>query len=149
MPSSVTTTVAMPFDRPTDTVARVVRHRLRDDVVDRGFDRGGEPTIRDLRDLDRDRRSFDERVQCSCQAAFSENCRVDPAREFTELLECLVELIVGFGQKRFRRFGILSQVCLDDPQLDRERDEPLLRAVVQVSLQPSTLGVARLDDPDA
>ena len=34
----------------------------------------------------------------------------------------------------------------DHPQLQRDRDEPLLRAVVQVALEPAALGVAGRDD---
>src|SRR5213078_2248298 len=33
------------------------------------------------------------------------------------------------------------------PQRERERDEPLLRAVVEVALEPAPLGVLRLDEP--
>ena len=36
---------------------------------------------------------------------------------------------------------------LQQPQLERERDEPLLGAVVEVALEPPALGVARRDDP--
>ena len=35
------------------------------------------------------------------------------------------------------------------PQLHRQRDEPLLRTVVEVALEPPALGVAGLDDPRA
>ena len=37
----------------------------------------------------------------------------------------------------------------DDAQDDRERDEPLLRAVVEVALELAARGVAGLDDPGA
>jgi hypothetical protein len=36
-----------------------------------------------------------------------------------------------------------------EPQRERERDEPLLRAVVEVALQPAALGIAGLDDAGA
>src|SRR5437016_12762982 len=36
---------------------------------------------------------------------------------------------------------------LQHRQFERNRDEPLLRAVVQVALDPATLPVARLNDP--
>ncbi len=40
----------------------------------------------------------------------------------------------------------VGELLLEHPQLDRERDEPLLRAVVQVALQPPALVDARLED---
>ena len=45
--------------------------------------------------------------------------------------------------------GRLGDLVLGDPQRQRERDEPLLGAVVQVALQPPALGQAGLDDPGA
>jgi len=38
---------------------------------------------------------------------------------------------------------------VDHPQLWGEGDEPLLRAVVEVALEPLPLGVARRDDAGA
>ena len=39
------------------------------------------------------------------------------------------------------------QARLEHPQVERERDELLLRAVVEVALDPPPRRVARLDDP--
>ena len=33
------------------------------------------------------------------------------------------------------------------PQRERERDEPLLSAVVEIPLEPPTFGVLRFDEP--
>ena len=44
---------------------------------------------------------------------------------------------------------VRSRACLREPEGERERDEPLLRAVVEVPLEPPPLGVARLDEPHA
>ena len=74
---------------------------------------------------------------------------MNPAREFPELLERVIELAVRLGKKRVRGFGVLPQARLDHPELECQGNESLLRAVVQVSLQTSALGVACLDDPDA
>jgi hypothetical protein len=74
---------------------------------------------------------------------------VNPPRELAELLERVLELALRFGEKRLRSFGVLPQVRLGHPEPECERHESLLRAVVQVSLQASALGVACLDDPDA
>ena len=45
--------------------------------------------------------------------------------------------------------GVERELALRQPQRERERDEPLLRAVVQVPLEPPPLGVAGLDEPHA
>ena len=42
--------------------------------------------------------------------------------------------------------GVLVDQPVGDPEPDRERDEPLLRAVVEVALEPPPLGVAGGDD---
>ena len=47
------------------------------------------------------------------------------------------------------RVGVGLEAALDHAQLQRERHEPLLGAVVQVALQPPALGVAGLDDAGA
>src|SRR3712207_7719953 len=44
------------------------------------------------------------------------------------------------------RARVVAQLRLGDPQRERERDEALLRAVVQVALDAPPLGVAGLDD---
>ena len=48
-----------------------------------------------------------------------------------------------------RRAGGPHELTLQGPELQRERDQPLLRAVVQVSLEPSPLGLRNLDDARA
>ena len=48
-----------------------------------------------------------------------------------------------------RQLGMLGDLVLRDPQRQRERDEPLLGAVVEVALEPAALLQARLDDPRA
>ena len=74
---------------------------------------------------------------------------MDPARELPELRERVIELAVRFCKEPLRGFGVLPQARVDQPELECHGNEPLLRAVVQVSLQTSALGVACLDDPDA
>ena len=101
----------------------------------------------DSGERDRDGRAFGERAESGDEAAVAEDCWVDPARELAQLVERLRELAVGCAEERFRLLGVSLQGRLDEPQLERERDEPLLRPVVQISLQPPALGVGRLDDP--
>ena len=56
------------------------------------------------------------------------------------------ELAARRRDELLRRRRVAADVGLDQPQLQRERDEPLLRAVVQVALEPPALGVAGRDD---
>ena len=56
------------------------------------------------------------------------------------------ELVARAGHERLGRCRVAADVGADQPQLHGERDEPLLRAVVQVALQPPPLGVAGGDD---
>ena len=49
--------------------------------------------------------------------------------------------------EQLRLGRVRRQLAGDQPQQDRERDEPLLGAVVEVALELAARGVARLDDP--
>ena len=53
------------------------------------------------------------------------------------------------GEDRVGPSGIGAELALRQPEREGERDEPLLRAVVQVPLEAPPLGVARLDEPHA
>ena len=59
------------------------------------------------------------------------------------------ELVGRVGEDLLRDAGIGAELRLREPQCERERDEPLLRAVVQVALEPPALGVGGLDEPRA
>ena len=48
-----------------------------------------------------------------------------------------------------RALGVGRELGLREPQRERERDEPLLGAVVEVALEAPALGVLRLDEPRA
>ena len=75
---------------------------------------------------------------------------MDAAGQLAELVEPLRELRPARGDRSSRAAGgSLSSVRLDDAQVERDRHEPLLRAVVQVALEPPALGVAGLDDARA
>ena len=71
---------------------------------------------------------------------------MDAARELAQLLQRVRELVARGGHELLGLGGIAADVRADHPQLQRERDEPLLRAVVQVALEPAALGVAGRDD---
>jgi hypothetical protein len=84
-------------------VLRDVRDRLGDEVVDRRFDGVRQAVFRKPSELDRDRRALGECADCSLETPIGENGRVNPAREFPELLERVIKLGVRFGEKRLRR----------------------------------------------
>ena len=74
---------------------------------------------------------------------------MDPARQLAQLLERAAELLLGAAEQLLGAVGVLAQACLRQPHRQRQRDEPLLGAVVQVALEPPPLGRAGLDDAGA
>ena len=72
---------------------------------------------------------------------------MQPAGELAQLLEAGAELVRGVVEQ----LGVSGSAHpgARHPQHQRERDEPLLRAVVQVALEPPALLVAGLDEPRA
>ena len=73
---------------------------------------------------------------------------VDAARELPQLGERVRQLVADGADER-RGGRVVADPVAQQPQLQRHPDEPLLRAVVQVALQPAALGVARGDEPPA
>ena len=71
---------------------------------------------------------------------------MDPACELSQLLQRLGELVDGRADQLLRERWVFADAALDHPQLQRDRDESLLRAVVQVALEPAPLCVAGGDD---
>ena len=96
-------------------------------------------------DLDRERRPAGERAQTVADAALAENGRVDAVRECAELIDRggrIVADLVHLGP--YRRF---VYAVAEQSELDLDRHQPLLRAVVQVALQPEALVLGRSHDP--
>ena len=56
------------------------------------------------------------------------------------------QLVAG-GRDELLRGRVVPDAVLEQPQLQRDPDQALLRAVVQVALEPPPLGVAGGDDP--
>ena len=91
-----------------------------------------------------------ERVASDSSAgrqAVIERGRVDAARQLAQLLQRVRELVARRGRELLGLLGVAPDVGADHPQLQRQRDEPLLGPVVQVALEPAALGVAGGDDP--
>ena len=130
-------------------VARDVRDRLGDDEVRRGLDRRRQPLVRHGGDLDRQRHPLRQRLQRRPEPAIGEHRRMDPARELAQLADRLVEVLRRAVEQLPGRLRIVVHARARQPQAQRERDEPLLRAVVQVALDLAPRRVGALDDPRA
>ena len=122
-----------------------VRDRLGDDVVRGRLDRRGQP-LRGQVELDRQRRPRGQAFERRAQAAVGEHGGMDAARELAQLLERLRQLLARAHEQLVGRIRIARQLRLRQPQRQRERDQPLLRAVVEVALEPPPRVVARRDD---
>jgi len=71
---------------------------------------------------------------------------VDPARQFAQLAQARLQLVLGLLEQRLE-LAVAGSARPRGAQQEREADQPRLRAVVQVALEPSPLGVARLHEP--
>ena len=74
---------------------------------------------------------------------------MDPAGELTQLLEGLTQLLARAREQAARLLRRVLQARLRETQGERERDEALLGAVVEVALEPATRVVAGLHEPRA
>ena len=71
---------------------------------------------------------------------------MDPARELAELLEAERELVARLREQLGRNVRLVGETRTGQAKPEGERDEALLRAVVEIPLEPLTLGIAGLDD---
>ena len=127
-----------------------VRERLGHDEIGRRLDRRRQPPIRDGADRGRHRRPLGEGRDRVGQAGLGQDRRVDPAGELAQLLDRELELrrgLVGRGDRLGVLAGPSGEPSPDAAQRERDRDEPLLGAIVEVALEPTALLVGRLDDP--
>ena len=104
-----------------------------------------EPLGEDL-DLDREREALLEQPQGSLQAVLHQRAGMKPAGEPSQLLEPGVELSACLLQQRRGRRRIRLEPRLREPEQQCRRHQSLLRAVVEVALEPAALLVARPDD---
>ena len=74
---------------------------------------------------------------------------MDPARELAELFERLRKLVRGLAEETIRLLGVVLDARLREAEHERERDEPLLGAVMEVALEAAPLDVAGLDQAGA
>ena len=72
---------------------------------------------------------------------------MDAARELAQLPDRELRLLARLGDQPRRDRGIALELGLGEPERERQRDQPLLGAVVEVALDPPALGVGGVDDP--
>ena len=128
--------------------ARVLLHvgeRLGDDEVRRRLDLLGEPLLGSFGQLDRHRRPQCQRVERRGQSSFREHRRVQAPRQLPELLQAGRELV----DRQVEQLAGAAVVAAQPAETEQNRGQPLLSSVVEVSLDPSPLGVRDLDEPCA
>ena len=124
-------------------VLRDVRERLRDEEV-RGELHGlGNPSDRASFDPHRNRHSPGERRDRSLEPLFTEEGGMDATGELAQFADRLLELVLRAGECDRRRRVVSGR---GEAERDGESDETLLRAVVQVALDPAALGIRRGHD---
>ena len=89
-------------------------------------------------------------VIAGAEAGFGQDRGMDASRELAQLLERDLELdrrFIGRGDGFVIRPTDRTEVRPEQPEGERQRDEPLLGAIVQVAFEPTPFGVRRLHDP--
>ena len=79
----------------------------------------------------------------------AEHRRVEAASQLAQLVERERELVAGAGEEVTSGRGVAVELAQCDAKGQCQRDDPLLRAVVEVALEPPPLDVARADDARA
>jgi hypothetical protein len=123
-----------------------VRECLRDDEVRGRLYRRGKATL-GADDGDRYRCALRERAQGRGEAAVGEDCGVDAARELAELVKRLLQLLLGIREQFVGARRPLGKLGAGELEGEAECEEALLRSVVEVALEPTSLCVAGGDDP--
>ena len=116
-----------------------VRQRLGDDEVGGRLDRRRRPRRHVDLDGHGNRRPRRERRQRRVEAAVVEDGRREPADEVAELDDRRLRLPVRAADELARRLGVVLELLAREAEVEPERDEPLLRAVVEVALDPPPL----------
>ena len=134
-------------DRTRLRVARRVGERLRRHEVRAARDGQRQLALVHV-DLDRHLGGLAQRRQRLAEPALAQRHRVQAARELAQLGVRLAELLLGAGDDVVHRV-VLVELHARHAQQVRDREQPLLGAVVQVAPDAAALLVGRLDDPRA
>ena len=125
-----------------------VGQRLGDHEVAGGLDGRRQPAG-DL-EIERyfHRRNFDQRLHSGGQAGVADDRRMNAPSQVSKLGQSLGQLLVGLAERAVRRLPpVPLQVLPQHAHSDQRGRQPLLGAVMQVSLQPPPLLVVGADDP--
>ena len=127
---------------------RHVGQRLQHDVVHGGLDVLGQALAGRFH-FDPDRQALRNTRERRAQALLGERCRMQSARKFAQFPECEIQLVGRALQRCGGRLRARLQLSSGQPDRQRQRDEPLLRTVVEVPLEFPALLVARLHESRA
>ena len=119
------------------------REAVGDDAVGGPLELGREPAGWQRPDGDRESAALRGGRDRGRQPVAVEAGRVQAMGEFTQLLERAFERGVGGGDLPTLRSGDGAR---GDSERETQRDEPLLRAVVEVALEPAALLLGSVDD---
>jgi hypothetical protein len=126
-----------------------VREAFGDHEVRRRFDGAGQPLVGSGRHLYRHRRARGEVLERRRQPAVGEDRGMDAARQVAQLLQREVGLLPRAADQLHGGRVAVRGALLGHAQVQGERHEPLLSAVVEVALDAPALVVRRGDDPRA
>ncbi len=131
---------------PGGAHARSARlHCFGDDDVGGCLDGRWAPLLR--YGADAKRRPFGEGLERGGKPLVAEDGRMDAVRELSQLGDRPAQLGLGLVEVRRKLlFLIGSELPPQETQREREPDEALLSAVVEVALEAAAFGVARLND---
>ena len=117
--------------------------------VDGSLDLGGEPSLDLGLQADVERTAIGSRSQRLDHATVAQQRRVDAVGEVAQLLDRVLHVggqrIEHLGRGR----GVVGKEVLRQSQVHRQRDEVLLRAVVQVAFDLASFSVGGRDDAGA
>src|SRR5919198_209522 len=130
-------------------VLRRVRESLRDDVVRRDLDGLGQACVRPHLERNWYRGLMSECTQRGCKSALGQDGRMDAARELLQVLDGIREPRGDSRHLCTKLPPVRRDVRLRGPQRKAQCDEPLLRAVVDVSLDAPAGLVRRSNDAPA
>ena len=124
-----------------------VGERLRHHEVGDRLHRGLRPDRHVDVHVDRDRAERGQAGQRRVEAAVGQHRRVHAPDEVAQLGEGLLGLDVRLVDEFPGGVDVIGELRLGPAELHRQRDQPLLRAVVQVTLDPPPLRLGRVHHP--
>ena len=128
---------------------RRVGQGLQRDIIRRRLDRLRQARVRRDVELDGDRRAARERSQSRAETALGKDRRVDPARDLLQFRDRIHQPGRDPGQLDSKVAPVERDIILRGVHRQFERDQPLLHAIVEVSLNPPPNVIRRGDDPPA